>query len=73
MGLPKFKNLQKTPIYDVISRYGNNFEVIGNRYDISELPQDISESVLNAITPTPFQPVLKSDDEDFVNFELREG
>lgn len=72
-GCLNLKTYRKTPIYDVISRYGNNFEVIGNKYDISELPQDVSEFVLNAITPIPFQPVLKSDDEDFVNFELREG
>lgn len=72
-GCLNLKTYRKTPIYDVISRYGNNFEVIGNKYDISELPQDISEPILKATTSISFQPALKSDDEDFVNFELREG
>ena len=72
-GCLNLKTYRKTPICDVISRYGNNFEIIGNKYDISELPQDIREFVLKVTTTTPFQPVLKSDDEDFVNFELWEG
>lgn len=51
-----------------------NTTKIGNIYDNPELLEyNKSEPILKTTTSTLFQPVLKSDDEDFVNFELKEG
>ena len=61
-------------ICDFDNYWGYELEVVGNIYDNPEFVKyNKSEPVLKSTTSTPFQPVLKSDDEDFVNFELREG
>lgn len=46
-------------------------EVIGNVHDNPELLQNVNRPALKLATESPFQPVLKSDDKDFINFELR--
>lgn len=62
-GCFNLKTCRKTPIYQVISREGNNFEIIGNRHDTPEMlriadfnkAEDTNQSVLQPATPENFE------------------